>query len=345
MIRIGLLGCGRIARIHHLPILARESGVELAAIADSDAGHRAAGCAEAKSAREFSDWRAVIDDGSIDAVVICLPNGLHAEAARAAFEAGKDVYLEKPIAISLADARDTAGTWRASGRIGMLGFNQRFHPLVLQARAQIRAGRIGRPIAARASSLSPRRELPEWKRRRADGGGALLDLASHHADLARFLFAEEVREVSASVRSIFSEDDDAAITMTMDSGLRMDSRVSFATVGENRFEVLGDEGRVVVDRLAGRIRVDSLGSPSGRAARLARAATRLVGAPRIARSILSRGEDPSYRGALSAFARAVRDRTRPSPDIEDGQRSLAIVLAAEIAAREGCRRLVEAPAS
>lgn len=344
-LRVGLLGCGRIARIHHIPILARTPGVELAALADPDPGRLAAARAEAGGARGFSDWRAVLDDGSIDAVVICLPTALHADAARAAFEAGKDVYLEKPLATTLADAREAVRAWRANGRIGMLGFNQRHHPLVVEARARIREGRIGRPLSARASSLSPRRDLPEWKRRRAEGGGALLDLASHHADLARFLFADEVGQVSASVRSIFSEDDDASITMTLASGLCMESRVSFATVGENRFEVLGDEGRIVVDRLAGRIRVDSLDAPSGTAARALRAATRVAWVPRAVRSILSPAADPSYRNALSTFARAARDRTSPSPDIADGERSLAIVLTAEIAARDGRRLSVDAPPS
>jgi predicted dehydrogenase len=125
----------------------------------------------------------------------------------------------------------------------------------------------------------------------------------------------------------------------------MESRVSFATVGENRFEVLGDEGRIVVDRLAGRIRVDSLDAPAGTAARALRAATRVARIPRAVRSILSPPADPSYRNALSTFARAARDRTSPSPDIADGERSLAIVLTAEIAARDGRRLSVDAPPS
>lgn len=344
MIRVGLLGCGRIARMYHLPILARATGVELAALADPDPERLASAGAAVPGARGSSDWREILGDDSIEAVVICLPTGLHADAARAAFQSGKDVYLEKPVATTLAAARDTVLQWRASGRVGMVGFNQRFHPLVVAAREAIRGGRVGRIVGARVSTLSPRRDLPEWKRRRAEGGGALLDLASHHADLARFLFAEEVREVSASVHSISSEDDDASITMTMESGIVMDSRVSFATVGENRFEVLGDQGRIVVDRVAGQMRVDPLHPPST-LARLARGAARLAGAPRTVRSILSRGWDPSYRKALWTFARAARDRTQPSPDIEDGERSLAIVLAAEIAAREGRRRPVEALAS
>lgn len=345
MTRVGLLGCGRIARIHHLPILVRAAGVELAALADADPAALAHARATAPLSRGFSDWRAVLDDESIVAVVICLPTGLHAEAARASFEARKDIYLEKPLATSLADARLALAAWRASGRIGMLGFNHRFHPLVLEAGSAVRDGRIGRPVAARMSSLSPPRELPAWKRRREEGGGALLDLGSHQADLARFLFGEEVREVSASVRSIRTEDDDASITMTMASGLPVDSHVSFATVRENRFEILGEDGRIVVDRVAGRMRLDPLEPPAGRVARLLEAARGIAEAPRMVRSILAPARDPSYGGALSSFLRATRDRSHPLPDLDDGERSLAVVLAAETAAREGRRTPVEPAAS
>ena len=343
MTRVGVLGCGRIARIHHLPALAREADVELAAVAEEDPAGLTRARSIAPRARPVADWRAVLDDGSIAAVVICLPTGLHAEAARASLEAGKDVYLEKPLATTLADARASVLAWRASGRIGMLGFNQRFHPLVRAAREAVREGRIGRLIAARMSSLSPPRELPPWKRRRAEGGGALLDLASHQADLARFLFAEEVCEVSASVRSVRTEDDDASVTMTMASGLRVDCHASFATVRENRFEVLGEAGRIVVDRVADRMRVDPVEPPWGRAARLARAARRVAEAPRGIRAAFAPPRDPSYRLALAAFIRATRDRSHPAPDFDDGERSLAVVVAAETAARDGRRTPVGSP--
>lgn len=337
MTRVGVLGCGRIAHIHHLPILAREAGVELAALAEEDPAALTRARAIAPRARPVSDWRAVLDDPSIAAVVICLPTGLHAEAARASFAVGKDVYLEKPLATTLAEGRDAVLAWRSSGRIGMLGFNQRFHPLVRAAREAVREGRIGRAVAARVSSLSPPRELPAWKTRRAEGGGALLDLASHQADLARFLFGEEVSEVSASVRSVRSEDDDVSVTMTMESGLRVDCHASFATVRENRFEVLGEAGRIVVDRVAGRMRFDPVEPPRGRTERLARAARRVAGAPRAVRAALGPPRDPSYRLALAAFVRATRDRARPSPDFDDGARSLAVVVAARTAALEGRR--------
>src|SRR5512134_1043415 len=116
MIRVGLLGCGRIARMYHLPILARATGVELAALADPDPERLAAAGAAAPGARRSSDWREILGDDSIDAVVICVPTGLHADAARAAFQSGKDVYLEKPVATELAAARDAVLQWRASGR-------------------------------------------------------------------------------------------------------------------------------------------------------------------------------------------------------------------------------------
>jgi predicted dehydrogenase len=82
------------------------------------------------------------------------------------------------------------------------------------------------------------------------------------------------------------------------------------------------------------MRIDPLEPPAGRLARLLEAARGIASAPRMVRSFLAPAQDPSYRGALSAFVRATRERSHPSPDLDDGERSLAVVLAAEIAARE-----------
>lgn len=344
MIRIALLGCGRIARIHHLPALTGLPDAALLAVAESDAALLAEARALAPAARALADWRSVVDDPSIDAVVVCLPSGLHAEAARAAFGAGKHVYLEKPIATRADDAAGVLAAWRSSGAVGMTGFNQRFHPAVLRAREAIRGGAIGPIVGARMASGSPPRELPAWKRSRASGGGALLDALGHHADLARFLFDDEVRDVSASVRSLRSEDDNAWTTLTMERGVRVESRVSFTSRQENRFEVTGEEGALAVDRIEGDFRLDAAGARWSRRNRLASEVARLRDIPARLRAALAPPSDPSYRLALSAFARAAVDGSHPEPDILDGERSLAVVLAAEAAARDG-RRIAVAPVS
>lgn len=224
----------------------------------------------------------------------------------------------------------------------MTGFNQRFHPAVAGARDAIRGGAIGPVVGARMASGSPPRKLPDWKRSRTTGGGALLDALSHHADLARFLFDDEVRDVSASVRSVRSEDDNAWSTLTMAGGVRVESRVSFTSRQENRLEVTGEEGTLTVDRIEGRLGFDG-GVRWSRMDRLAGAVSRLRDLRAGLGSALTPPRDPSYRLALSAFVRAVGEGSHPKPDIEDGERSLAVVLAAEASARDG--RRVPVPAA
>lgn len=337
MIRIGILGCGRIACIYHLPILSATHGARVVVLAEPDEASRREAARLVPGVRTVADWRAVLEDPSVEALAICLPTGLHAESARAAFEAGKHVYLEKPIATTIEDARDVVAAWRSSGRIGMMGFNQRFHPAVLRAREEIRRGTIGRVIGARIESGAPPRDLPTWKRRREEGGGVLLDAFSHHVDLARFLFADEVRDVAADLVSIRTEADNAWATMTMASGVRVESRTSFTSVQQNRFEVMGDKGGLSVDRIQGRMTVLPMEPAWERGARIRHAVGRWRELPRAVRSLFATPRDPSYALALSAFVKAVRENSPGAPNLEDGERSLAVVLAAETAARDGGR--------
>ena len=193
-------------------------GVDLVAVADPDEEARAAVRARAPRATLCASHTQLLAATSLDAVVICLPPALHAEAAIASFAGRLHAYIEKPLATSLDDAREVVEAWRRSGMTGMVGFNYRFHPLVIALREAVRRGDLGPVTAVRTSFGAAQRALPEWKRERSSGGGALLDLASHHVDLARVLLDAEVVEVSASVRSIQSEADTAVATLRMSSG-------------------------------------------------------------------------------------------------------------------------------
>src|SRR5262245_25271328 len=103
-IRVGILGCGGIARAAHVPSLARERDVAITALADQDAANLAAARTLAPRAHATADYRDVLAAADVDAVIIALPPALHADAAVAALETGKHVYVEKPLATSLADA-------------------------------------------------------------------------------------------------------------------------------------------------------------------------------------------------------------------------------------------------
>jgi predicted dehydrogenase len=340
-VRTALLGCGRIARIFHLPILAELPAFELVAVAEPEPGGRVLAREKAPAARVVEDWREALDDPRIDAVVVCLPSAMHADVACAAFAKGRHVYLEKPVATTLEEGRRVREAWRASGAVGMAGFNQRYEPAIVALKRELRAGTVGRPTGARLAMGSGRRDAPEWKRSRATGGGVLLDLGSHMVDVTRFVLEDEVREVSAMVASVLSEEDTAAFTMALAGGTLVQAWITLAGITESRFDVVGERGMLVADRYAGTLRRAPVEPPWSRPARVRAGIGRLTSASRAllaAARPLALGA--TYRAALEAFGAAVAAGEPVSPDIEDGFRSLAVVIAAEEAARTGRRETV-----
>src|SRR5690349_9274209 len=182
-IRVGVVGCGRIARAVHLPVLSGLAGATVVALADPDKSSRQSAQRLAPTATVFESHQPLIEARIADALVVCSPPDSHVPCAVAAFDAGLHVYLEKPLAPSLEEAHAAVAAWRRSGKVGMIGFNFRFHPQLLEIRERIRSGAIGRPIAVRSVfSITPH-ERPAWKGSLKQGGGVLLDLGSHHADI------------------------------------------------------------------------------------------------------------------------------------------------------------------
>ncbi len=335
-VRVGLIGCGRIAQLVHLPTLRRLPGVAVVALAEPDPQRRAEAQRLAPQAQVYADASELLARPDIDAVVVAAPNAVHAPLACAAFAAGKHVYLEKPLATTLDDGEAVVAAWRASGRMGMIGFNFRFNPLYQALRDALRRGEIRVPVAARSVFTSAPRQGGTWQAARASGGGVLLDLASHHVDLVHFLFGESRVTISASLRSVQSEDDTAFLRLTLADGLAVETFVSTCAVDEDRFEVYGPSGKLSVDRLRGleleRATAVGRASPAGRALhRLG-----LVARSSFARTRLRHPTyEPSYMAALSHFALGVQSGRLAPPDLMDGLRSLRVVLAAEEAARTG----------
>ena len=247
-VRIGLLGCGRIARYFHLPALRDLPGANLVVVADPDPEAAEHVRAVAPGVTLEPSWADVIDAGDLDAVVICLPTHLHVPAATAALTAGLAVYVEKPVAIDEAGIESlSAALAAATDPIAMAGFNFRFHPLYEQTAPILAGGRLGELLAVRTTFAAAPRALPTWKQARATGGGALLDLASHHIDLVHLLFGP-VQTVTATVRSRRDEDDTATMTLTLAEGLEVQTLVTSSGIQQDRIEVLGDAGEMTLDR-------------------------------------------------------------------------------------------------
>jgi predicted dehydrogenase len=173
--------------------------------------------------------------------------------------------------------------------------------------------------------------MPAWKRRRATGGGVLLDLASHHVDLVRWMLDAEFRVVSASLRSDATQHDEARVALETDTGASTQCLFSFRAGPAERLEFIGERGSLSLDRHTARL---TLCRPRGRgygAREVPVVPTRAVLQWRVERTWRP-AADPSYRRALRAFVDQVRGRAASSASLTDGLRSLEAVVAAEDAA-------------
>jgi predicted dehydrogenase len=143
---------------------------------------RAARVARTVDASSGVDLDAVLADPEIDAVDICLPTPLHRDAAERAFAAGKDVFLEKPLALTADDAEAIIAAAERSGRIFMVGLVLRFWPEYVALHRLVERGDLGRPKAVFAQRLSPPADWADWLRDREQSGGTPVDLMIHDFD-------------------------------------------------------------------------------------------------------------------------------------------------------------------
>jgi predicted dehydrogenase len=335
-LRIVVLGCGAGALRHHLPVLARMPDARLVAVAEPDAARRDRALSLAPGARGYADWREALAQPEAQAAVICLPSADHAEAALGAIARRLPVYVEKPLATTLADADRVVAAWREAGVVGMTGFNYRFIPLYAAARRALESAELGPLVAVRTTFSAARPDLPDWKRSRVGGGGALLDLGSHHVDLVLWLFGRRVRTAFADLRSRRTEDDTALLQLDLDGGPLVQCLFAFGATDRERFEIEGEEGRMIVDRSRFQEIVVEPASPQGaRLRRVGRAVRALRHVPYILEKRRAPGRDPSHVEALARFVAGARAGILCDPDLEDGRRSLAVLDAAERSARSG----------
>jgi predicted dehydrogenase len=151
---------------------------------------RAARVAVTLGADASVDAGAVLGDPEVEAVDICLPTPLHREFAERAFAAGKHVFLEKPIALSLDDADAIIAAAERSGRVLMVGLVLRFWPEYVRLLELVSAGELGRPRTVTTQRLSPPADWADWLGDRAQSGGTAVDLLIHDFDQLNALLGE-----------------------------------------------------------------------------------------------------------------------------------------------------------
>jgi predicted dehydrogenase len=276
-LRLAIAGCGAIAQLAHLPVLAKMRGVHLVALCDNDAAKARALADRFEVPDVFDDLEELLDSDAIDGLVVATPNHLHEPHVLSAIRAGVDVLCERPLALTSRGVERVLAAAAKSSRRVIVGNNHRFRNDVQALSRFVSTGELGRVVGVRAGAYAPR--APEgWRQRRAEaGGGAFLEQGFNLLDLSLWLsnFADPLRVWAHMTRGRGAN----AVEETMLVGLELEGDVavgldvSWSYVGEEErtwFEVLCTRGSArlgplrVVKELNGRP-VDV--SPGGASAR------------------------------------------------------------------------------
>ncbi len=254
MIRVGIVGCN-YGKSVLLPAFRRDRRCEVVALAGSDAGRTAELAREANIARGFGDWKALVDDPSVDAVAVAVPPDLQPAVSLRALERGKPVFVEKPLAADLAGAQAVLDGAHKAGRPGMIDFN--FPELATWRRAQamLAGGEIGvlRHVVVtwNVENQATRLRLDSWKTSGENSGGGLLGNFVSHCLYYLEWFCGPIVGLTGRVFSLpGAADRESSMTLALGfasgaGGSLQMSCASFLGSG-HRIEFYGDDGTLVL---------------------------------------------------------------------------------------------------
>jgi len=221
-INIGLIGVGRMGAIYAEDLVYRVPGAHLVAASDLNPAAKS-GVAELGVKKWYINYQDLLADQEVDAVAIVTPTSTHCEIALEAARAGKAIFCEKPLSISLVEARTTAQAITDSGVFFYMGFMRRFDRGYRAAKQKLDQGAIGKAVTFRASSRDPFRPSLEYLDPN-HSGGIIIDMGIHDIDLARW-FMGEIKSVYA-IGGVLSypevsevgDIDNAIVTLIFESG-------------------------------------------------------------------------------------------------------------------------------
>ena len=212
ILRIGILGCARIAKPALIDAAREVSRIEVVAVASRDGERSGAFAREHGIPLAFGDYESLIASPEVDAIYNPLPNSLHAEWSIRAMEAGKPVLCEKPLASNAAEARRMADAARALGQPLVEAFHYRYHPLAIFVAETLWSGRLGRLSRIDAGFAVPGALVPrdDIRFQRSLAGGAMMDVGAYCINLLRLVAGEEPT-VEAAKPTVVAPDIDGAM--------------------------------------------------------------------------------------------------------------------------------------
>ena len=323
-LHVGVLGVGRIGKIH-AENLTRIPGVELKVLADVASNELKVVTEKLGVAKTVSDYRDVINSPDIDAVVICTPTNTHCEIILEAAAAGKHIFCEKPLELTIDKIKNINQAVEKHGVQLMVGFNRRFDPNFSKVREMIESGKVGQAQILRITSRDPAPPPENYLRA---SGGIFLDMTIHDFDMARFLMATEVKEIYAKADVLadpvfkkVGDWDTAVVTLTFENGaLAIIDNSRKAVYGyDQRVEVFGSGGMIAVRNKTpdDHVHIDRTGAHSSLPLHF----------------FLERYAE-SYLNEMRVFVDTVKNHKPVPVTAQDGLMSLAMGLSATRSAKE-----------
>ena len=320
-IGLGLVGAGRMGAIHARAIARRIPEARLVGVADLDLelARRVAG--ELGIDGAFGSAREMLERPDVDAVIVAVSSSHHLSVIRQAASAGRDIFCEKPLALTIADSEAAIDAASAAGVRLQVGFMRRFDPAYRRGMLRLTGGEIGRPILFKSLQFDPG-PPPLTFADPAISGGIHVDMGIHEYDLARWLMDDEVVEVHAWGSSVaypelatVGDVDSAVVNLRFAGGTTGTVELARSSTSEDvRTEVVGERGVIAIGRRSVTPRSAAAGDGWG------------AGPLRF---------DRAYAAEIRAFVRAISD-DRPVPvGGAEALAALQIALAADRSMREG----------
>lgn len=323
-IKFGIAGLGRIGKVHLANVHRYCPSAEVIGACHVRDEHSVF-AAKHGITTFYTTYAEMVSDTAIDAVIIASPTTYHYEHIVAAAEAGKHIFCEKPIDLSLEKVQRVTDLISKSGIHFMVGFNRRFDPHVLQLKAALDEGKVGKPQIVKITSRDPGPPPLAYIK---TSGGLFLDMAIHDFDMARYLVSDEVVQVHASGSIFgdfplaqFDDIDTAVVTLTFKNGCMavIDNSRNSVYGYDQRLEVFGAKGlygtkNITEDALFAR---DSNGYHAAKPKHF----------------FIERYAE-SYRNILLDFVNAIQQNKAPAISARDGLAALTIAMAAKKSLKE-----------
>lgn len=329
--RFGIIGCGRIAP-RHADSLAEIPGAELAMVCDV-VENRARHFAEKYGVTYCTDYHELLANPDIDIVNICTPSGMHAQMTIDALKAGKHVIVEKPMAMSVADADHMIHTAEEMNRKLCIVLQNRYNPPMQDFYTAVRNDKIGRVLLG---SVTVRWYRPQeyyedgWHGTKAMDGGALMNQSIHHIDALQWLVGEPVESVFAYTATLAHQmeaEDVGVVTLRFANGALATIEGSTVTYPQNleaSVALFGEKGSLKV----------------GGTALNRKVFWKIAGEIEHEKELLTREEvDPpsvygvSHRHVIEDMLAAIAEDRPPHTDGVEGRKSLVLVSAMYESAR------------